>query len=141
MNLCAHPTYITPLQLELAEAKTEEIDTIEQLPLLDSFLKESARLNGSEWSKLPSSWHPLFNTLTLPVSGRRKALKPFTFSDGLHVPVGSWIQIPTGCIHRDAENYLDPLRFDGFRFVRDDSSRFTDVSSKWLIWGTGRVIW
>ena len=52
MDLCAHPTYIAPLQSELAEAETGKIYTIERLPLLDSFLKESARLNGTEWSNL-----------------------------------------------------------------------------------------
>ena len=55
MDLCAHPKYIAPLQSELAEAQTEKTHTIERLPLLDSFLKESARLNGTEWGNC----HPL----------------------------------------------------------------------------------
>ena len=47
MDFCAHPDYIAPLKSELA---IENIHTIDRLPLLDSFLKESARLNGTEWS-------------------------------------------------------------------------------------------
>ena len=75
------------------------------------------------------------------MSGRRKALGPFAFSDGPRVPSGSWVYIPTASINRDAEFFPDPLRFDGFRFARDNPSRFTDTSGNWLLWGTGRVIW
>ena len=57
MDLCAHPEHIAPLQSELAETQTENIHAIERLPLLDSFLKESARLNGTEWSN-PVPFHP-----------------------------------------------------------------------------------
>lgn len=75
------------------------------------------------------------------VSGRRKALAPFIFSDDPRVPTGAWIHIPSVIINRDAEFYTDPLRFDGFRFARGSPSSFTDTSENWMFWGTGRVIW
>ena len=78
---------------------------------------------------------------SLLVSGRRKALVPFTFSDGLRVPDGSWLYLHMGSINRDAKVFTDPLRFDGTRFARGSPSRFTDASANWLLWGTGRVVW
>ena len=49
MDLCTHAEYITPLRQELAESWSEFETNAEGLPLLDSFLKESTRLNGTEW--------------------------------------------------------------------------------------------
>lgn len=64
---------------------------------------------------------------------------------------------------RDPANYADPLKFDGFRFVRrekfaalgitslnldlrtgisrpEKGSQLTDVAD-WQVWGTGRMAW
>ena len=49
-DLCAHPEYIEPLRLEVSEQFTKR-DSLENMPLLDSFLKESSRLNPSDSSK------------------------------------------------------------------------------------------
>ncbi|KAL8818786.1 MAG: hypothetical protein Q9191_007863, partial [Dirinaria sp. TL-2023a] len=122
-DLCMHAEYTAPIRQELAQGWSDFERDAEGLPLLDSFVKESTRLHGTE-----------------AVSGRRKALAPFTFSDGPSVPRGSWIYVPTASINRDSEFFENPLQFDGFRFVPDESSRLTEVSAKWLLWGTGRVI-
>ena len=50
-DLCAHPEYIEPLRQEVSE-QLEKRDSMGRMPLLDSFLKESCRLNPSDSSKL-----------------------------------------------------------------------------------------
>lgn len=90
----------------------------------------------------------------LLVTCRRKAIAPFIFSDGFKVAVGDWLCIPQQAMMLDSHNYNNPQTFDGFRFVteisRDNkqsysehktSSRFTDASSTWLIWGSGKTVW
>ena len=42
-----------------------------------------------------------------------------TFSDGLNVPQGALVAFPIDPIHRDADFYPDPDKFDPFRFSRD----------------------
>ena len=53
-NLCAYPEHIGPLREEIERmmnAPTEERFT--NMPLLDSFLRETARLNPLEASQFP----------------------------------------------------------------------------------------
>ncbi|UKZ64992.1 uncharacterized protein TrAtP1_006194 [Trichoderma atroviride] len=106
-------------------------------PLLDSFMKESARINPVE-----------------SVSSRRMALKPFELSDGTRVEAGEWICAAARGMMLDARYYTAPHEFQGFRFVdpsilktqlADDivsqvqgtPSNFTDIGD-WQLWGTGR---
>ena len=46
-NLCMHPEYIAPLRQEMERALqgASEEERFKDMPLLDSFLRESARLN------------------------------------------------------------------------------------------------
>ena len=48
----------------------------------------------------------------------RIAVTDYTFSDGTTIPAGTVVAAPSLSIHRDSDNYEDPLKFDGFRFVR-----------------------
>lgn len=50
-DLCLHPEYIEPLRNELKASYAEFEHTGRGLPLLDSFIKESARLTPVESSK------------------------------------------------------------------------------------------
>jgi len=50
-DLCLHPEYIEPLRRELETSYEEFQRTGQGLPLLDSFIKESARLTPVESSK------------------------------------------------------------------------------------------
>lgn len=50
-DLCLHPEYIVPLREELKAQYPEFERTGKGLPLLDSFMKESARLTPVESSK------------------------------------------------------------------------------------------
>lgn len=83
---------------------------------------------------------------------RRKALAPYTFQDGVHIPAGSWVCAPSRAVMLDPNYYSNPEEFDGYRFLdrsvpqeppRDVviSSRFTDTGPKYLFWGHGRRAW
>jgi cytochrome P450 len=49
----------------------------------------------------------------------RKIMSPFTFSDGTHVPANNWVVVPQQAMMKDANNYSEPHKFNGFRFVKD----------------------
>ncbi len=67
---------------------------------LDSFLKESLRLNG-----LGAIWMP------------RLTLCDFTFSDGTVIPAGNFVATAVTAIHEDETSYEHPEDFDGLRFA------------------------
>ena len=48
----------------------------------------------------------------------RKALVNYTFSDGTKIPVGSTLSVSITHTHLNPETYEDPMKFDGFRFVK-----------------------
>ena len=83
------------------------------------------------------------------VAMARLALRPFTFSNGVTVPAGTLICVPSGFIHKDGEIYPNPEEFDGFRFSnlreRDggDVARHQaySTSADHLIFGYGRHAW
>ena len=54
--------------------------------------------------------------------------KPFTFSDGLTLPVGTRFGFPIKAIQNDPE-----LEFDGFRFARmnSEADRADTGTTKW----------
>ena len=126
-DLCNYPQYIELLRDELKTCNVTE-EKLESLPLLDSFLKESARLHPSD-----------------SISVRRKVLQPFTFSDGTTLSVGDVACVPLQAIMRDPSNYPDSLRFDGFRFLDKHQigniNRFTDTSPTYPLWGLGKRGW
>ncbi|KAF2679172.1 cytochrome P450 [Lentithecium fluviatile CBS 122367] len=126
LDLYTHPEYIEPLREELSKAKTEDFNNGPALPLLDSFLSESARLSAFESTGV-----------------RRQALNSFTFRDGLRINRGDWICVPHRSMMRDNSNFIDALTFDGFRFLKNGrsarDSHMVDASDKWLIWGIGRI--
>ncbi|RAK94386.1 cytochrome P450 [Aspergillus costaricaensis CBS 115574] len=108
------------------------------MPLLDSFLRETIRCTNSD-----------------AITARRKALTPFTFSDGLRVDRGDWVCIPQRAMMRDPARYSHAEQFDGFRFARANKLlalnegcadvpevaplQLTDVDVNWPIWGLGNT--
>lgn len=54
-DLCLHPEFVEPLRQEIAEQSTNPIPSFDTMPLLDSFLKESSRLNSPESSESVST--------------------------------------------------------------------------------------
>ncbi|KAJ8124792.1 hypothetical protein O1611_g8849 [Lasiodiplodia mahajangana] len=137
-DLCIHNDCIDPLRVEIAGARTacEELgdkllDVEARLPLLDSFLRESIRCTNSD-----------------AVTGRRKALAPYTFRDGTStLAVGDWVCVPQRAMMNDASRYHSPHVFDAFRFARAKQhlekggtpSSLTTTSLDWPIWGFGNT--
>ncbi|KAI0870674.1 cytochrome P450 [Hypoxylon argillaceum] len=138
-DLCLHPEYLAPLRQELRTEYQEFEKTASGLPLLDSFLKESARLTPVE-----------------SMSTRRCATKPFELSGGIKLEVGDWACTPVRAIMTSSTYYPDPVTFHGFRFVSPEiaspeiresfsllqlqPSKITDASQAWHVWGTGRMV-
>ncbi|XXH01354.1 pre-mRNA-splicing factor rse1 [Hypoxylon texense] len=148
-DLCDHPEFVDILRQEISHTGWERFDKAggQILPLMDSFMKESARLNPIE-----------------SVSSRRKVLKPFRFSDGTIVQPGDWIcSAPKGMnrnpntwskadefyifrfakpeVLEQAETYIDGLSSEKFKIPEaGKSSAYTDLTD-WQQWGTGKASW
>ncbi|KAF9500594.1 cytochrome P450 [Pleurotus eryngii] len=76
-------------------------DKLEKCWKLDSFFKESQRLNGMGAMSLP-----------------RKVMVPFTFSDGTILPPGVIVAAAPTAIHYDESLYTNAAEFDGLRFSK-----------------------
>lgn len=155
-DLCIHPEYVEPLRRELQLHYRDFEATAQGLPLLDSFIKESARLTPVESSKYIIV--DLFSKLTSVVSTRRCALQAFMLSDGTKLNAGDWACTPVRSIMQSSEHYPSPLSFNAFRFVdpqllegvarnktnfvsQPTPSKLANVSNSWNVWGTGRMAW
>jgi cytochrome P450 len=130
VDLYSRPEYVESLREELL---TSELDmfksTSEGLPVMDSFLKESARLSAFESTGI-----------------RRQALENFTFSDGLKIPKGSWVCVPHRAMMRDEQYFSHAQHFDGYRFLKknatkeeEEAARLSTRSDAWMVWGAGRI--
>ena len=80
----------------------------------------------------------------------RLALRPLKLSNGMTIPAGTVISIPTTATHTDEITYPNPDEFDGFRFVklREDErdtikSRYqvVSMSNENVSFGLGRHTW
>ncbi|KAI4241297.1 MAG: hypothetical protein L6R42_011304, partial [Xanthoria sp. 1 TBL-2021] len=118
-RLCEHPEYTKPLIDEVETMlKLPTTDHYKHLPLLESFLRETAR-------------HDPLDSLSV----QRKVLKDFTFSDGSHVPAGNVICVPQQAVMRDPKYYDRPDEFLPFRFTSESGTdqgngaiqKFTDL--------------
>jgi cytochrome P450 len=87
---------------------------------------------------------------SFPVAVSRLSLRPFTFSNGVTIPAGTFISVPATAAQRDGRSYENPEKFDGFRFAKlregeEDSttSRYqaVSVSNEHLPFGVGRHTW
>ncbi|KAF7374692.1 Ent-kaurene oxidase [Mycena sanguinolenta] len=140
LHLASKPEYLQPLRQELEEQFgyslniTFELETFDKCWKLDSFLKESQRLNGLGAFSMP-----------------RKALVPFQFPDGTIVPAGAIVGTIPPAIHMDERHYKNADTFDGFRFVSqrvsanggqsDANLRLTGLGNTYLSFGGGRHAW
>ncbi|KAF8876321.1 cytochrome P450 [Infundibulicybe gibba] len=141
-HLAARPQYAALIREELEaniHTGSRDIwgkDNLEKCWKLDSFLRESQRLNG-------------LGAVSLP----RFAMVPFTFSDGTVIPPGTLIVAAPTVTHLDDVAYENPSDFDGFRFSKmrerlangggdagADEKRFrlTSTSLDYLSFGGGR---
>lgn len=120
---------------------------------LDSFFKESQRMNGLAMSMVILIFCPkvpfvLKNTPHGIVSISRTALKNFTFSDGTKVTKGMMISAASTPRHLDDEVYPNPETFDGFRFskIREQEGRSTTnqlvaTNPDYIAFGHGSHAW
>ncbi|KAJ2919582.1 hypothetical protein MD484_g822, partial [Candolleomyces efflorescens] len=102
LDVAARPEYIKPLREEMEEIIGNYGWTKEgmgRMWKLDSFLKESSRLGGIS-----------------NIAVGRKAIKDFTFSNGVTIPAGYTVAASSSGVHTDPAFYEDPESFNGFRF-------------------------
>ncbi|KAH8999713.1 cytochrome P450, partial [Lactarius deliciosus] len=115
-RLLANPEYVEPLRREVEAVVAEygwTIDGMDKMHKIDSFLRETQRLDGLGIVALI-----------------RMALRPFTFSNGITIPAGTYVAAPVGAVHADEEVYTNPDEFDGFRFARLRESSEALAASK-----------
>jgi len=84
------------------------------------------------------------------VAVSRLALRPFTFSNGVTVPAGTFLSVPATAAQREERTFPDPDKFDGFRFSKlregeEDTTtskyQAVSVSNEHLPFGVGRHTW
>ncbi len=91
---------------------------IERCWKLDSFLKESQRLNGLG-AREPFTVHAIaYANMNTPVSLPRLTLAPYAFSDGTVIPAGTLVAAAPTATHVDPEFFENPETFDGLRFYK-----------------------
>jgi len=104
-DLCAHPQYFEPLREEarqvLAEDGGWQKTTLNKMRKLDSFLKESQRLN-------PPSL----------LAFNRIVQTDLTLSDGTKLPKGTHFAMPAAAILQDDDFEKGASSFDGFRYYK-----------------------
>lgn len=128
IQVLMEPEYLAPLQKEIQTNITEHGWTdkaLSRMVLLDSFIRELGRL---------------YPTGAI-VSARTIVKHPFQFHDGLTLPVGTRIAFPAMAYMHDADNFENPLKFDGFRFARleEAEAKAEEVEKKWSATTTART--
>ncbi|KAF8852075.1 cytochrome P450 monooxygenase [Acephala macrosclerotiorum] len=129
-DLAAHPEYITPLREELESVLKEDGGVLEKtsmtkLKKMDSFLKESQRMNP-------------------PISLTRQTTSDITLSDGLFIPKGTHTAVSSLGINYDAATYPSPYEFQPFRFSNlrsqpgnENKYQFVTTSAESIAFGHG----
>ncbi|GLB40935.1 putative cytochrome P450 [Lyophyllum shimeji] len=107
-NLASQQHYLDVLRdeveshLDLSNGPTHwTVEDLEGCVKLDSFIKESLRLNS-------------LGAIALP----RKALIPFQLPDGTMIPPGAILTVASGAVQRDSAHYDRAEEFDGLRFAK-----------------------
>ncbi|KAJ7143757.1 cytochrome P450 [Mycena epipterygia] len=132
-HLALSPEYVAPLREEVEAAIREHgwsKTAMGKCIKLDSFLRESQRFNGVSAINM--------NRMVMNPAG-------FTFSDGTHLPCGSYVTAATYATHHDDAHYENADVFDGFRFARmlaEDGDagklQMTAPNTTYLAFGMGR---
>jgi hypothetical protein len=118
-----HPEYIEPLREEARTIIDEEGGItkrgLDKMKKLDSFLKESQRMNSLAACMYIT---PLLNKqmadFSLQVLLARLIRKDIKLSNGFVLPAGTLVNSLQHFIHHDPKHYPNPNEFDGFRFER-----------------------
>ncbi|KAF9535150.1 cytochrome P450 [Crepidotus variabilis] len=113
--LATYPEYTGPLREEVEEVTFREGWTkaaLDQMPRVDSFIKESQRLKPL-----------LINAM------ERVAVQDYRFSDGTTVPVGTKLTVNLNS-HTSELFFENPTTFDGFRFVQLKERRLSSGNTE-----------
>ncbi|KAF5018608.1 hypothetical protein F66182_9400 [Fusarium sp. NRRL 66182] len=133
-DLAAHPEYIHILRKEVESVPRDENgtfnkDSVLAMDKLDSFLKESQRLNSPDLTTF-----------------QRAAIADMTLPDGTFIPKGTKLEVNTCSIHADGGLYENPQDFDGLRYYRmrqapgqEKKHLYYSVGKDDLSWGFGRM--
>ncbi|KAL5338067.1 cytochrome P450 [Aspergillus crustosus] len=108
-DLMIHPEYLQPLKREIRSTlksgwANATVRDFTSQRLMDSFLRESQRLN-------PSSEYNV----------HRMTKQPIIFTDGFTLPTGTYFVFPSGPLSLDPSFVKKPLIFDGYRWCREQS--------------------
>ncbi|KAG1779675.1 cytochrome P450 [Suillus placidus] len=133
-NTFTHALYHLATDPEVAQALRDEVDSIVQrdgwniqsvakMSKIDSFLRESARINGVS-----------------SLGFFRQAMRDFTFSDGTLLPKGCFIAVSLPPFHRDSTVYEAPDEFRPFRFSDNLEHGMTTITPQWLFFGYGKHV-
>ncbi|KAF5853810.1 hypothetical protein GGP41_006589 [Bipolaris sorokiniana] len=131
-SLAAMPEYLEPLREEIHTVLEDNGGSLtpralQQLVKLDSFIKEVGRC--------------------LPASFARYVRKPFTLSNGQHIPAGVIVEVPSDAVSFDPAVFTNPEEFDGFRFykMRENAStgeiarsQFVSSNERDMLFGYGK---
>ncbi|KAH9915638.1 cytochrome P450 [Amylocystis lapponica] len=131
-RIASNPSeYLPPLREEIETVVSQEgwaKSSVGKMRKLDSFLKETLRMA------------PLAAVLTT-----RRTRKDHTFSDGTHIPAGTYVSTPVLGIHRDDEIYpnadqFDPWRFSNMRAEDGEGTKhqFVSTTVDYIPFGHGR---
>ncbi|TRM61618.1 cytochrome P450 [Schizophyllum amplum] len=108
----AHALYHIAANPQYADEWTRS--AIDRLPRLNSFLKETQRLKGSD----------------AVISLARKTRESLTLSDGTTIPAGTFVAVAGTAVHRDSEHFKDPLAFMPWRYMEQHGGRLGHATSE-----------
>lgn len=82
----------------------------------------------------------------MAASYQRRVLAPLTLSNGMRIPRGATLLVPTGAINMDSSFFENPEKFDGLRFYNKRQQSENDALKHQLVtvgktdlaWGYGR---
>ena len=114
---------------------------------IDSFLKESQRVAGSDFGV--SLFHVVRMILmTWSVSLMRKAMRDYTFADGTLIPKGTLVGIGVNGVHFNDRLYENAREFEPLRFLDTDKAdgedtkhHFVTTGIDYLAFGHGKHAW
>ncbi|KAF2218367.1 cytochrome P450 [Elsinoe ampelina] len=129
-DLCTYPEIQEQLREEVVQVLSAEgwaKTSLYKLKLMDSFLKESQRVNNMSWASM-----------------NRFVEKDITLSDGTKLPKGARIMV-TAETYRDPDIYHQPDTFEADRFLKlrnqageENNWQFVTTSPKHMLFGHGQ---
>ncbi|CAG9975612.1 unnamed protein product [Clonostachys byssicola] len=132
-DLATQPSYIPLLRKEVESVPRDSNgdftkESLSAMKKLDSFIKESQRLNAPDLSTF-----------------QRAATANMTLPDGTFIPKGTKLEVNTCSIHRDKSIYENADQFDGLRYYKqrlnpgeENKHMYYSVGKDDLSFGFGR---